>query len=131
MSHQAATAALDAALAEAVAANRAVIAHCSACGHFFWHPRSHCPRCSARAVELVEPSGPARVYTATVNRRPRGGDRDAAPVQVGYIEFPEGVRMLVTLRFPDGDPVIGAEVAPIADRGADSAGLVFGPVARA
>lgn len=122
---------LDAALAEAVAAGRAVIARCEACGHSFWHPRSHCPRCGAREVALVAPSGPARVYTATVNHRPRGGDPDAAPVQVGYVEFPEGVRMLVTLRFPDGDPVIGTEVVPVRDGDGASARLVFEPAARA
>lgn len=124
------TADVDEALAEAVAANRAVIAHCSACGHFFWHPRSHCPRCGRREVELVTPSGSARVYTATVNHRPRGGDRNAEPVQVGYIEYPEGVRMLVTLRFPDESPRIGTEVVPERDGDGDSARLVFGPIAR-
>lgn len=125
------TGGLDAALAEAIAEGRAVIARCGACAHSFWHPRSHCPRCGARDVALVEPSGAARVYSATTNRRPRGGDRDAEPVQVGYVEFPEGVRMLVTLRFPDGDPTIGAEVVPMREGDGESARLVFGPAPRA
>lgn len=120
---------LDSALAEAVAAGRAVIAQCSACGYSFWHPRAHCPRCGAREVGLVEPAGAARVYTATVNHRPRGG-AEAEPVQLGYIEFPERVRMLVPLRFPDGVPVIGAEVAPERDGEGDSVRLVFRPLPR-
>jgi uncharacterized OB-fold protein len=120
---------IDSALAEAVAAGQAVIAHCSACDYSFWHPRAHCPRCGAREVGLVAPAGPARVYAATVNRRPRGGE-DADPVQLGYIEFPERVRMLVPLRFADGIPVIGAEVAPERDGEGDSARLVFRPIPR-
>lgn len=121
-------ASLDDTLTEAVAAGRMLIARCGRCGHSFWHPRSHCPRCGARDVALVAPSGPARVYTATVNHRPRGGGADGEPVQMGYIEFPEGVRILVTLRFPDGKPGIGTEVALV--EGGESAGLVFGPVSR-
>jgi len=121
---------LDQALADSVAAGRAVIARCTVCEHSFWHPRNHCPRCGARDVELVTPSGPARVYTATVNRRPSGGDRDAEPVQVGYVEFPEGVRMLVTLGFPDGQPTIGTEVAPERDGDGASSRLVYRPISR-
>lgn len=116
--------ALELALREAIAAGRAVIARCSSCGETFWHPRAHCPNCGSRGVELVAPSGPARVYTATTNHRPRGGG-DAPPVQLGYIEFPEGVRMLATLDFPEGAPVIGAEVVPERVGEGESMRLVF------
>ncbi|MBN9139407.1 MAG: OB-fold domain-containing protein [Micrococcales bacterium] len=119
---------LDAALEAELEAGRIPLMRCEACGAAFWHPRAHCPGCGARRVAFFAPSGPARVYAATVNRRPRGGDRDAAPVQVGYVEFPEGVRMLVTLGFPDGAPRIGAEVAPEAG-GPGEPRLVFRPVA--
>jgi hypothetical protein len=120
---------LDVQLTEAHAASRAVIGRCGDCETSFWHPRAHCPRCGSRDVALVDPSGPARVYTATTNRRPRGGE-DAPPVQVGYVEFPEGVRMLVTFRFPGGTPPIGAEVVPDYEVAGDSGRLVFRPAPR-
>lgn len=120
---------LDRRLAAALAEGRAVIAHCAACDHCFWHPRGHCPKCGSRDVDLVAPSGPARVYTATTNHRPRGGE-GAPPVQVGYVEFPEGVRVLATLRFPDGPPVIGAEVLPEREDEGDAMRLVFRPTPR-
>lgn len=117
----------DRELAEATASGRALIAHCSDCGESFWHPRGHCPRCGSRNVALVSAPGPAHVYTATTNHRPRGGEGQE-PAQLGYVEFANGVRMLVNLRFPDGPPVIGAEVTPEAEGDGETTRLVFRPV---
>ncbi|CAN5337391.1 OB-fold domain-containing protein [soil metagenome] len=119
--------ALDLELAGATAAGRVLVARCADGGHVFWHPRGHCPQCGSRNISLVSPAGPARVYTATTNRRPRGG-KGAEPVQVGYVEFADGLRMLANLRFPDGPPVIGAEVTPEREGDGDTARLVFRPV---
>jgi hypothetical protein len=123
---EASTEARDSELAEAAASGRALVAHCSSCEYSFWHPRGHCPRCGSRRVALVDAGGSARVYTATTNHRPRGGGTE--PVHLGYVEFPDGVRMLVNLRFPDGAPVIGAEVTPDREGDGETVRLVFRPV---
>lgn len=119
---------IETAAAAELAAGRVPLAHCTECGVTFWHPRAHCPSCGSRRVELTPSAGPARVYAATVNRRPRAG-KEADPVQVGYVEFPQGVRVLTTLAFPDGNPEIGAEVVAQSG-GPGEPAIVFRPVQR-
>jgi uncharacterized OB-fold protein len=101
---------------QARAEGRFVVPRCESCGRTFWHPRSHCPFCLSTAIGYVEP-GSAEVYTYTVNHRPKKASDEAEAAMLGYVEFPDGLRLLVNLDLPADDGVIGARVRPETRRG--------------
>ncbi|WP_425839975.1 Zn-ribbon domain-containing OB-fold protein [Microbacterium sp. PA5] len=113
-------------------AGRFVVPSCETCGRTHWHPRSHCPACGSPSIALVEPALPARVYTYTVNRRPRrsgdaeGGDHGATAM-IGYVEFEDGIRILANLDRIDPRHAIGSAVRPEARRVGEETLFVFVP----
>ncbi len=108
-------------------AGRFVVPRCEACGATFWHPRRHCPQCGSTLIEFIEPAWPARVYTYTVNHRPKRGDQEAESAMIGYVELDDGLRLLAALEVPDGEGVIGSAVRPEARHGDGGTSFVFVP----
>lgn len=106
-------------------AGRFVVPRCEDCGATFWHPRRYCPQCGSSRVGFVEPSWPARVYTYTVNHRPKKGDQAAEASMIGYVELDDGLRVLASLELDELEGVIGSPVRPEARRGDDGMHFVF------
>jgi uncharacterized OB-fold protein len=79
---------------EAAEEGRLVIKGCRACGHVFFYPRAHCPRCWSADTEWREASGQGTVYTFTViHQNDLPPFRDRVPYVVAIVELEEGVRM--------------------------------------
>lgn len=91
---------------------------CEACGVVLFGVRDRCENCSSDDVTEITFSRDGEIASYTVQRHPPGGDyklgsTDAAdwePRPVGYVDLPEGVRLLSIIRGdPDelavGDPV--------------------------
>lgn len=106
---------------------RFVVPLCARCGLRFWHPRGHCPDCGSTDIEYVEPTWPAHVYTYTVNHRPAKGGQGGDTSTVGYIEWDDGLRILVPLEVPLDGEVIGAAVRPEPRVTDDGTRFVFVP----
>jgi uncharacterized OB-fold protein len=69
------------------------IQHCAACETAVFYPRIACPHCGG-ALDWIEPSGKAVVYSATkVRRRPEdGGD-----YTIALVDLPEGARLMTRI----------------------------------
>jgi uncharacterized OB-fold protein len=85
-------------------------ARCSSCGHTTLEVRRICPSCWAKGKMEVAPIGrEGFLYTYTViHQAPAGFE---APIAVGYVDLPEGIRVFAHL---DGSPEtlkIGGKVA--------------------
>lgn len=69
-------------------AGELTVPRCRACAEHFLYPRSSCPRCGAREVELVSAAGTGTVASFVVNHRgPAGFD---APYVLALVELAEG-----------------------------------------
>lgn len=81
----------DAFFWKALGDGRIVLPRCETCKRLHFYPRVVCPLCHSTALEWVEASGRAEVYTTTTVRRPadQGGDYNLA-----IIELEEGVRLM-------------------------------------
>lgn len=107
---------------------RFVVPRCADCGLRFWHPRRHCPGCASTRIDYVEPAWPARVYTYTVMHRTNKENQTTETSTVGYVEFDDGLRILVALDTPTAGEVIGSPVRPAPITGEDGAvSFVFVP----
>jgi uncharacterized OB-fold protein len=87
--------------------HRLVIQHCSKCGRHQFYPRPLCLTCQSRALEWVEASGCATIYSLTVVRVPVAPDL-VPPYFLAVVELAEGPRMLTNIlgqRAKIGDPV--------------------------
>jgi len=68
---------------------------CEACARFFWHPRTHCPRCGSSQVGWAKSTGLGRIHTYTVVRQ--SGDpyfKTKLPYAVAMVELEDGVRLM-------------------------------------
>jgi len=80
---------------DAAAEGRLAYQHCTACGHDYHYPRSHCPSCWSTAVEWRDATGRGTIYTYTVVRQnPMPPFRDRVPYAIGIVELDEGPRMM-------------------------------------
>lgn len=70
---------------------------CTACGHVFFPPRGHCPKCAARSVESFTASGRARLYSYIINHRPAPGFEQDAPYAIAVVQLEEGPRMMTNI----------------------------------
>lgn len=110
-------------------AGRFVVPSCEDCGQTHWHPRSHCPSCGSTRIALVEPTWPARVYSSTVNHRPRkssDGEQSGAAA-IGYVELEDGIRILANLEGVDPRAAIGSAVSPEPRSAGEDTVFVFVP----
>ena len=97
---------------DAAKEGRLVIERCSACGTDSFPPRGMCRSCRSRAMIPVEITGPARVYSFTVNYQPWMPDLEV-PYAIVLVEFDDhpGVRVTGRLRgCPPEEAAIGMEV---------------------
>lgn len=70
------------------------IKRCTACGRHHYYPRPFCPYCWNDAVEWVDASGHATLYTYSVVRQnDMAPFRDRIPYVVAIVDLDEGVRM--------------------------------------
>ena len=70
--------------------------HCKGCGKNYFPPRDLCPECYANGkdseVESAPLSGSGKLYSFSIVRiAPK---RFPTPYGLGYVDFPEGVRVL-------------------------------------
>lgn len=76
--------------------------HCKKCGQNYFPAREICPRCFAEGeMEKIRISNQGKLYSySIVHVAPK---QFSPPYAVGYVDFPEGVRVLgqLTTRDPD------------------------------
>ena len=69
--------------------------YCTACGRFFFYPRTICPRCHAAGVEWRAASGRGVIYSFTVVRRaPSAAFAADVPYTVALADLDEGCRIV-------------------------------------
>ncbi|WP_405754942.1 MaoC family dehydratase N-terminal domain-containing protein [Streptomyces sp. NBC_01411] len=81
---------------EAAKDHRLLIQRCASCGTLRHPPGPCCPRCGSFAWDTVAASGRGRVYTFTVNHRPRH-PAFSYPLVVAVVELAEGTRLVTNL----------------------------------
>lgn len=111
---------------DAIDEGRLTVPRCVSCASFFLYPRSSCPRCGHREIELVDAAGTGRLLSFVVNHRgPQGFE---PPYALGVIELAEGPRMLagVIAARPDEVPV-GAAVRAVFEERGDRRVVYFQP----
>lgn len=72
------------------------VPRCVDCQSFFLYPRSSCPRCGRRSIELVEAAGTGTLLSFVINNR--GPEGFEAPYAIGVVELAEGPRLTTGLR---------------------------------
>lgn len=90
-----------------------VLPVCEACGHVFFYPRIHCPRCAGRALGWTRASGRGTVFSFThVAVSFHGAEWESQlPYTVILVDLAEGPRMASRLigegreAVRSGDPV--------------------------
>jgi uncharacterized OB-fold protein len=91
---------------------------CADCGVVLFGVRDRCENCSSDDVEEVTFSREGEIASYTVQRHPPGGayklgstDREKwEPRPIGYIDLPEGVRLLSIIRGDPNDLAVGDQV---------------------
>lgn len=93
------------------------IQHCSACGHWVFFPRSHCPACGSRRLDWKRVSGEGTLYTFTVARVPTLPEfTDEMPQLLAVIELDEGPHLNTTLvGVAPEDLKVGLRLRPVFD----------------
>ena len=69
------------------------IQRCSHCTCAYFPPRPFCPTCLSRDTEWFVASGNAKLYSFTINHRPRP-DWPPEPHTIAIVELEEGPRMV-------------------------------------
>jgi uncharacterized OB-fold protein/acyl dehydratase len=100
---------------EGLKAQRLLIQQCTACDHWVFYPRRHCPRCLAHALSWREVSGGASLYSFTVARIATLPDFvDEMPQMLAVVELDEGVRINTTLVGLDEQTIkVGMRLKPV------------------
>lgn len=82
---------------------------CKSCKKIFFPPPSSCYECGSEDLETVTLSKRGKLYTYTISYM--SSVNFQAPYALGYVELPEGVRLLANLEGWQGKPLkVGAEV---------------------
>ncbi|MBI2170407.1 MAG: Zn-ribbon domain-containing OB-fold protein [Chloroflexi bacterium] len=89
---------------EALRRGQLLLPRCLACGHVFYPPKAHCPRCGSSALEWTRCSGRGRIYSYVINHRPLGATPGEAWDVMAVVELDEGPRILATVVGLDPDP---------------------------
>jgi uncharacterized protein len=77
-------------------AGELTVPRCTVCTSYFLYPRSSCPRCGARSVELAPAAGHGVLLSFVVNHRgPAGFD---APYALGVVRLAEGPHLTGVVR---------------------------------
>ncbi|MBW3098974.1 Zn-ribbon domain-containing OB-fold protein [Pseudohoeflea coraliihabitans] len=85
-----------------IAERKILLQHCTPCDKTCFPPRSFCPHCGSDAVEVVEASGKATLYSFVISRaRVPEFER---PYCVGIAELEEGPRLMTQIVDSPADP---------------------------
>lgn len=85
-------------------AGELTVPRCASCGSFFLYPRSSCPRCAARTIDLVAAAGTGRILSFVVNHRaPEGFD---APYALAIVELSEGPHLFGSVVTSDPETLV-------------------------
>lgn len=96
----------DRAYAGFLAAGEFKIQQCSGCQQHIFYPRFICPRCGARDLSWVIPSGDGVVYSTSIPRGAPEGDYN-----ISLIDLAEGPRLMSrVVAIPPEDVAIGMRV---------------------
>ena len=76
-------------------ASRLRLQRCDACEKPYFPPRSFCPHCASRDVEIFESSGKATLLSYVISHRAVPGYEP--PYSVAIVELEEGPRMLTNI----------------------------------
>lgn len=85
---------------------------CTACGVVFMYPRSVCPACMDRGIELAEASGRGVVESFVVNHRAAPGFEDDGRYLLALIRLEEGPIIMANVL--TDDPGAVSVDAPVA-----------------
>ena len=69
---------------------------CTECSKTYFPPRSFCPACGSRKVEVFKAAGKGRLYSYVINHRPRP-DMGTEPHSIAVVELDEVVRMMTNI----------------------------------
>jgi uncharacterized OB-fold protein len=69
---------------------------CTDCARSYFPPRSFCPACGSRSVEVYRASGKASLYSYVINHRPRP-DMGSEPHSIAVVDLAEGPRMMTNI----------------------------------
>lgn len=69
--------------------------HCSACNAPYFPPRSFCPRCHSRDVEIKVSSGRAKLLSYVISHRPAPGYEP--PYSVAIVALDDGPHLLTNI----------------------------------
>jgi len=88
---------------------------CRSCGKAFFPRRANCPGCFGTDMEDMTLRNTAKLYTFTISRMP--AFKYEAPFALGWVEFPEGVRVVAQIKGWENKPLkIGMDMKLIIDK---------------
>ncbi|HEV51231.1 MAG TPA: Zn-ribbon domain-containing OB-fold protein [Thermoprotei archaeon] len=86
---------------------------CKSCGEVSFPPRSSCPKCHSKDVEVVQLPRKGKVVSFSLLRSPPKGFEAYVPYYVVVVELENGVRVLGTLTDVFGEVKEGMEVEAV------------------
>ncbi len=100
---------------EGLRAGEIRIQKCTACEHWVFYPRSHCPKCLRTELAWHTVSGRGQLHTFTITRSPTVAMfADEMPQRLAVVELEEGVRLTSTLvDVEEADIVVGMALEPV------------------
>ena len=102
---------------DALKAHRLDIQRCGACGHWFFFPRLHCPKCFSHDLSWQTVSGEGELLTYTLSRVPTLAElADELPQKLAVVKLDEGPHINTTLVGLAEDEIeVGMRVRPVFD----------------
>lgn len=82
---------------DGTAEEKLLLQQCSDCYHKYFPPAPVCPNCSSRAVESIQASGRATLYSYVISAKPWPQWGIDGPMSVALVDLEEGPRMLSTI----------------------------------
>ena len=87
---------------------------CKSCGSLYFPQRDHCLTCYSDKLETLKLSSTGVLYTYTVVYMP--AEHYSPPYAIGWVEFPEGVRVFGQIRRYDRAKLrVGMTMKAVAD----------------
>jgi hypothetical protein len=80
-----------------------IASKCSNCSKIFFPARVYCPECFGKDMGHVLLYGPGMLYSYTVSQMPTAHYKP--PYAVGWVEFPEGLRVFGQIKGWDTKPL--------------------------
>ncbi len=106
--------------------------NCASCGQIFFPKAKLCLACLHEELEEAPLSREGKLYSYTIAHMP--SSFFAPPHAMGYVDFPEGLRVFAPLKMIDGKPFeVGMDMEVVIEKlwefeGKELIGYVFKPV---